>query len=301
MSPIRAKTLIFLPITAMLMSSPVTGQQPVQNLSQMTSLTTSSGDPTYADLVDLAEAAPLVIRATVREQVTLKPDRSPGLEPGFARLYIEARTVALISGNVPIGETLKYLVDVPLNTKGKPPKLKKQDVMLFARTVPGRPSEIQLVDAGAQFLWSDQFEQRLRPVLAATLSADKPPVVTGIVDALSVAGNLVGESETQLFLSTLSDAPASITVLRRPGQSPSWGVSWTEIVDQAAEPIRPGTLPWYRLACFLPKTLPINANLSQDDNARTRAAQDYRFVVEQLGPCPRNRTMPTVTRVSVKT
>ncbi len=277
----RAKKLISLSIVALLMASPAAGQQPVQNSAQ--------SDVTYADLTDLAEAAPLVIRATVRQQITLKPERAPDLAAGYARLYIEARTAALISGNVPIGETLKYLVDVPLDAKGKPPKLKKQDVILFARTVPGRPSEIQLVDARAQFVWSDSFEQRLRPILAETLSADKPPVVTGIRDALSVEGNLVGESETQLFLKTANDAPASITILRRPGQAPFWGVSWTEIVDQAAEPIRPNTLRWYRLACFLPDTLPMEANLSRDGEARVRAGQDYSYVVGQLGPCPRNR------------
>lgn len=245
--------------------------------------------PTYADLVDLAEAAPMVIRATVRNQVALRPERAGNVAPGHARLYVEARTNSLISGNVPIGENLKYLVDVPLRENGKPPKLKKQDVILFARTVPGRPSEIQLVDPRAQFRWSQGFEDRLRSVLAETVAADKPPVVTGIQDALSVEGNLVGESETQLFLETEGDQPASITVLRRPGQPPEWGVSWTEIVDQSAAPIARNTLEWYRLACFLPATLPADAILSSDGRTRVRATQDYRFVMEQLGPCPRTR------------
>ena len=94
---------------------------------------------TYADLVDLAEGTPLVIRAKIKQQAQVSPGRAPGLAPGFARLYIEADTLALLAGNVPIGESLRYLVDVPFDARGKLPKLKKQEVLLFARPVPGRP------------------------------------------------------------------------------------------------------------------------------------------------------------------
>ena len=141
---------------------------------------------TYADMVDLADEAPLVVRAQIRRQATVEPERSPGLQPGFVRLYIEARTSALIAGNAPLGEALRYLVDVPLDAKGKPPKLKKQEVILFARPVAGSPAQLQLVDPRAQFAYSEAFEARLRPVLAELLAQDAPPRVTGIRDALAV-------------------------------------------------------------------------------------------------------------------
>ena len=54
--------------------------------------------PTYADLATLSNAADLVIRAKIRRQTALEPERAPGLAAGFARLYIEAQTVALIAG-----------------------------------------------------------------------------------------------------------------------------------------------------------------------------------------------------------
>ena len=92
---------------------------------------------TYADLVDMAERSDLVIRAEIRRQIVVEPDRAPGLAPGFARLYIEARTQALISGNTTLGESLAYLVDVPLNERGKPDKLKDKVMLLFANPVPG--------------------------------------------------------------------------------------------------------------------------------------------------------------------
>ena len=244
---------------------------------------------TYADLVALADGTPLVIQAQIRKQATVEPERARGLAPGHTRLYIEARTTALIGGTVPVGEELRYLVDVPLDAKGKPPKFKKQDVLLFARPVPGRPGEIQLVDSSAQLAYSPELEARLRPILADLVAPDAPPVVTGISDALAVEGTLVGESETQLFLDTQGDGPVSVTIVRRPGQAPRWGVSWTEIVDQAARPPRAGTLAWYRLACALPAELPGAANLSRDARARSLAAQDYAFVIDQLGPCERTR------------
>lgn len=244
---------------------------------------------TYADMVDLAEGTPLVVRARIKDQATVELERSPGLQPGFVRLYVEAETTALIAGNSPVGEKLRYLVDVPLTAKGKPPKLKKQDVILFARPVQGRPSQIQLVEPNAQFPYAEAFVTRLRPVLKALLANDVPPVVTGVRDALSVEGTLTGESETQLFLDTENDGPVSVTVVRRPNQRPIWGVSWTEIVDQAARPPQPQTLAWYRLACSLPEELPSEANLSRDPRARALAVQDYKFVRAQLGPCERSR------------
>ncbi|TNE56535.1 MAG: hypothetical protein EP341_04675, partial [Sphingomonadales bacterium] len=234
---------------------------------------------TYADMASLAETSGLVLRAEIRQQAALEPERAKGVAPGFVRLYIEAETIALISGTTPIGGAVRYLVDVPLDSRGKAPKLKKQEMLLFARTVPGRPGELQLVSESAQLPYSPEAEARLRPVLSAIAAPDAPPHITGIRDALSVPGNLAGESETQIFLETEDRSPVSITVLRRPGREPSWGVSWGEIIDQSARPPAPETIEWYRLACSLPARLPEEANLSQDSAARAQAARDYALVM----------------------
>ncbi|MEP0189207.1 MAG: hypothetical protein ABJE00_02245 [Erythrobacter sp.] len=244
----------------------------------------------YADLVALADRSEMVIRAQIRRQTTVKAERAPGLAPGFARLYIQARTQALIAGNRGIAQEFAYLVDVPLTAKGKPPKLKKVEVLLFANPVAGRPGNIQLSGKSAQFAYSPMLEQRITPILRALIAADAPPVVTGISDALAVPGTLVGESETQVFLSTRSGAPVSLTVTRRPNQAPNWGVSWGEIIDASARSPQPGSLQWYRLACALPANLPSNANLARDPAARRLATQDYAYVIEQLGPCGKRVT-----------
>lgn len=248
---------------------------------------TQGSAASYADLAALTERSDLVIRAQIRRQTKLKPERAPGLAPGFARLYIEAETRALISGSAPVGESLAYLVDVPLNAKGKVPKLKKREVLLFARPVRGQRGAIQLSGNEAQFAYTPELEQRLRPIIRSLLAADAPPVITGISDALAVPGTLVGESETQVFLSTDTGAPVSLTVVRRPNQTPRWGVSWGEIIDSSAQAPSPDTLRWYRLACALPESLPSSANLARDPAARRLAAQDYAYVIGALGPCER--------------
>lgn len=245
---------------------------------------------TYADLVDLAEPAEAVIRVQIRKQATVEPERSPGLLPGHVRLYVEATTLALLKGPRPVGESLRYLVDVPLTAKGKAPKLKKQDVLLFTRSSNARPGEVALLNPTAQFAWSPETEARLRPILTDLASPDVRPAIASVREALSVPGNLVGESETQFFLATARRELVSITVVRRPAMPPVWGVAWEEIVDQAAAPPQRDTIEWYRLACFLPETLPRAANISADGAARARAETDWRFVRAELGDCPRNRS-----------
>jgi len=247
-----------------------------------------------ADLVDLADYADLVVRAKVRKQSEVAPERAPGLRPGYSRFYIEADTQSLIAGSSRLGERIRYLVDLPLDARGKKPKLKKQDVILFARPVPDRPGELLLVAPDAQLLWNDGLEQRTRLILKQLVAPDAAPRIAGVRDALSVAGTLAGESETQIFLDTVDDSPAAISVVRRPGMAPVWGVSFSEIVDQAVKVPQPGSLAYYRLACALPPSLPSAANLARDPADRARASDDYRFILSQLGPCTRMREAPSV-------
>jgi len=252
-----------------------------------------AADPelTYADLVDLALPAQLVALAEVRKAIRLKPEEAPGLGPDRARLYIEARTLDLLVGD-DIGESIRFLADVPLDARGKPPKLGRTEVIVLGRAVPDRIDELQLVAPDAMVLLTPAREATLRAILTETSRPDAPPAITALREALHVSGNLAGEGETQLFLGTASGAPVSISVLRRPGQPTTWGVSFTEIVDSAARPPLPATLAWYRLACGLPTRLPERANISSTLADRRIAAEDYAQVLADLGPCSRKRTAP---------
>lgn len=244
---------------------------------------------TYADVAGLLERATLVARAEVRSQVALDPARQVGVAPGKVRMYLQARTETLLAGRSAVGESLTFLADLPLDAKGKPPKLKKQRFVLFAVPVPGRPGELQLVSPDAMLPAGPELEAQVRTVATQFASPEAPPRITRIRDVMSVRGNLAGESETQLFLETSTGAPVSVTVVRRPAMQPEWGVSWSEIVDQSAAPPLRDTLEWYRLACALPQRLPADAFLQSESAARFQAQADYEFVLQQLGPCQRLR------------
>ena len=176
---------------------------------------------TYADLVDLALASPVVAKATVRHQTKLDPADSPGLSPGFARLYIEADTNALLVGP-PLGESLRFLADVRLDANGKVPRINKSQVLLFGNAVPGRPGELQLSASDTMFAWSPALETQVRAILTELISPDAPPRIVALREALHVPGNLVGEGETQFFFTTEgrngSAPPVSVSVVRRPGE-----------------------------------------------------------------------------------
>lgn len=260
---------------------------PALEIGAMAQENSYSAGPSFADLADFADPAQIVLKAQIRKQAAVERERSPGLAPGYVRLYIEARTLALISGTVPVGESLRYLVDVPLDARGKVPKLRKKDVLLAGRMVPSRPGEIQLATPTSQRMWTQDVEDRLRPILSQLAAADAPPRIIGIRDALSIEGTLAGESETQIFLSTESGDPVSINIVRRPGQAPDWGVSWSDIVDQSASPPQPETLEWYRLACFLPGTISPQVMLARDAASLARTREDYALVLRGLGPCGR--------------
>ena len=245
--------------------------------------------PTYADLADMSDSAHLVLRAQVLKLVRVKDQRAPGLRPGYGRFYVKARTRTLLTGNVPLGESLQYLVDLPLDERGKPPKLKKQDVLLFARAVPGRPGELQLISPDAQLIWDEMTEARLRSILTELVSDDAPARITGVREIIYVPGNLAGAGETQIFLSTADNSAASITVRHTSGMPPRWGVSFSELMADVGNPPARDTLAWYRLACFLPDAPPSRANHSETASARAQAAADYRMVLGELGACTRAR------------
>ncbi len=240
--------------------------------------------PGYVTLARLADAAPQVMRVQVKKATVVEAERAPDLAPGMARLFVEAQVLNLIRGKQGVSESIRYLVDVPRDGRGKVPKLKKQQFLLFAR--PGtRPGEIQLVAKEGQIAWSAAAEQQVRTIVTELVATGAPPAIRGIREALHVRGNLQGEGETQVFLATSTGDPVSITVLRRPGLAARWAVSLTEIVDEAAAPPRRNTLLWYRLACSLPRELPARTLVSDTPADNDLARRDYNFVLEQLGPC----------------
>jgi hypothetical protein len=243
----------------------------------------------YADLADLSGPAAVVVKAQIRKTAQVPPQRAAGLRPGWVRLYVEAKTEAVLGGRSALGEALRYLVDVPLDAKGKAPKFSKRSVILFARPVGDRTGELQLVAPDAQLLWDPALESRTKGILAELYAPGAPQGVIGLREAIHVPGALAGEGETQFFLATTSGDPAAISVSRAPGGEPRWSASFSELIETGDPAPARETLAWYRLACFLPPQLPSGTNISASPESRQVAEDDYRFVIQQLGSCPRLR------------
>ena len=245
---------------------------------------------TYADLADLALAAPIAVHLRVRDADAIDPRTAPNVASGRRRFLIEADVVALIRGAGGLPARVSYLVDVANDSRGRPARLRRGDELLvLAGPVPERPAELRLAAPDAQLPYTADTAARLRAILRDSAAADAPPRLTGIGRAFHVAGSLPGESETQIFLQTANQRPISLNILKRPGEQPRWSVALSEIVDEAAAPPAPKTLLWYRLACTLPPRLPPQS-LSEAGPEEARAIQaDYRLVIEGLGPCARAR------------
>ncbi|WP_052071862.1 hypothetical protein [Sphingopyxis sp. MWB1] len=252
----------------------------------------------YADLADLASAAPLVIKAQIRKSAQVEAARAPGLAPGHARLYVEADVDSLIRGGGPLASRVSYLVDLPLEN-GRTPKLrKKMPMLLFARSVSGGTpgstdtGSVRLVAPDAQIASDPATEARLRAILSELVKPGAPPAITGIANGFHVPGTLPGEGETQLFLDTETGEPVSITILTAADGSRRWAAAFGEIVDGSAAAPKRDTLAWYRLACGLPRTLPLTKLRGTLPEDRRKATADYAVVLGALGECTRTRTPP---------
>jgi hypothetical protein len=244
---------------------------------------------TYADSADLALAAPVAAQVRLTEATLLKDEQAAGVPAGLARFYVEADVVGLIRAPQPLPARIAYLVDLPRDARGKAPKLRKgSDFLILAAPVPGRPAELRLIAPDAQIPSTPAEAERLRAVVREAAAPSAPPRITGIGKAFHVPGAIPGESETQVFLQTADGRPVSLSILRRPGQTPQWAVALSEIVDEAAAPPAPGTLLWYRLACTLPPRLPAQS-LGEADSDAAAIQADYRLVLDRLGPCVRSR------------
>ena len=261
-----------------------------------TSATTPALPPpsSYADVADHAVESATIIDATIRRIREVEAARAPNVPPHLVRLYVEAEVGTVIYGRNPVARRFAYLVDLPRLADGRPPRLNRQRVLLFARPVEAA-NQIRLVNPSAQLAWDAGRDATARAIAAELARGDVPPRITGVAQAFHVPGTIAGEGERQIFLRTRTGNPGSRSILRRPGQAPRWGVAFGEIVDESAGIPARRTLGWYRLACGLPPMLPAGAtdSLASGDVATTAA--DYALVVRTVGACDRSPPAPPVT------
>jgi hypothetical protein len=255
--------------------------------AQQTTQPIVSGTYQYADLADLALAAPITAHVKVKSAQRLSKEMAAGVRPGFVRMVVAADVIALIKASEDVPKRVRYLVDLPVDSRGKTEKLTKAESLIFAAGA--GPATLRLVAPDAQIRWSMDNARIVRAILAEAAKADAPPVVRGIASAFHSEGSIPGEGETQIFLTSPEEKPVSLTVQRRAGEAPRWFVSQGEVVDEGTSQPKPNSLLWYRIACTLPSSLPTAAVEGQSVETISKIADDYKLVLEGLGRCNRTR------------
>lgn len=243
----------------------------------------------FADLADLTLAAPVVLRATVLKAEKLNRKEAPDVAPGRVRMLMDAQVQGVLTSREVVPARIRYLWEGPLDARGKAPKLKGADVLLFLQRVSGREGQYQLTSPNGQIAWTARADAGIRRVLTDSRSPELRDLrITGIGNAFHVRGSIPGEAESQIFLNTASGRPVSLVVLSRPGEAKRFSVALSDVIDDAAAAVPRDTLMWYRLACALPPAVPPTAvdELSEED--RRAVAVDYGFVRESLGACSRS-------------
>src|SRR6187402_1625079 len=95
---------------AALSCPPAGAQQPDQPSDQAPMATLS-----YTRFADLIVNAPIVVDAAIRSVAQIKGPALAGVQPGYARVYIEADVAALIRAPGALPPTIGYVADIPLD------------------------------------------------------------------------------------------------------------------------------------------------------------------------------------------
>ena len=229
-------------------------------------------------------AAPVIVRATITRAKRLSRKVAPDVAAGRGRFLITASVSNVLVAPASIGATLSYLWDAPLDSRGRAAPAKGMDVLAFL-AVPGSDGGARLTSRRGQQPWDSALADTVRAVIADQRSG-KVPIFRGVANGFHADGTVPGESESQFFLATADGKPATLVVQNRPGEVRRVLVARGDIIDESAERVRPDTLLWYRLACFLPARLPTAAG-GDDPALATALAKDWGDALASLGPCGR--------------
>lgn len=234
----------------------------------------------YADLADLTLAAPVIVRAAITDSERIADRDSPNLAPGKVRLLVTAATDAALVAPGAVPARLMWLWDAPLDPRGKPPKPKGQAIIAWL-AAPAPDGKTRLIAGSGQMPWDAATESRVRAI-ATEAKSGAVPAIDGVANGFRADGTVPGESESQFFLTAAGRNALTMVVTRTPGEALRVAVAKGDVIDESAAPVRPDTLLRYRLACYLPATLPASAG--GGDQA---LAADWRAALASLGPCGR--------------
>ena len=178
----------------------------------------------YADLADLALAAPVVAHVRVKDADALSARDSPNVRAGHTRFVVDADVVALIRGDDGLPVRVSYLVDIPNDARGRAARIRgRTEYLVLANRPPAdRPAELRLIAPDRRSLHS-RNAARLRG--CCEITAGRPPRSPASA-APSRSRLAAGASETQIFLQTADNRPISLNVLAGPARSRAGRSRW---------------------------------------------------------------------------
>lgn len=232
----------------------------------------------FADVAELALASPVIVRATITRADRVRGPAAAGVAAGRTRLMVTAAVTNVLVAPGAMGGTLQWLWDAPNDARGRPPAAKGMDVLAFL-DAPGTGGATRLTTRRGQQPHDPALADQVRSIVTEARTGTVP-VVRGVSNGFRADGTVPGESESQFFLATADGKPATLVVQNRPGETRRVLVAQGDIIDESARRVTPDSLLWYRLACFLPRTLPAAAGGNDPALAR-----DWQQAMASLGPC----------------
>jgi len=227
----------------------------------------------------------IIVDIMIKKIKKLSESQTTTVPSNRKRVLIIAEVQALIRGENGINSEIRFLFDAPIDSRGKLIKLKKRRFIAFGHSIEGRLDFIRLVEPSSITSHNSNVSSQVRSITAAALENNAPQAITGVSSAFHSPGTVIGEGETQIFLDTEFGQPMAISITSRSGEEKRWSVSTSEVIDiNANEPLRDSLLG-YRLACNLPNGIESSALESSNRDNNLKAAADYRFVREAIGPC----------------
>lgn len=244
----------------------------------------------YDDIMEITLESELVVDIIVRKIKNLPNSQTIGVRPDRKRILIIGEVQSLIRGKNGLNQEVQFLFDAPIDSRGKIPKYKKMRFLAFGRHIAGNSGFIRLSRTASMTAYSNRINNMVRNNIREAIAANAPQKIIAINSAFHSPGTIIGEGESQIFLSTEFDQPMAISVISKQGQNRRWSVSTSEVIDiNATEPKR-FSLLGYRLACSLPRSLDPSIIESDDSRNRDKVKSDYKLVLDSVGPCQRQRT-----------
>lgn len=229
----------------------------------------------YADLVELTQQAPVILRGQIIESARLKGEDAADNPPPGVRRLVTLRASAVLKATDITPQDVKYLVDwVPADGGTEAPPLRGAQVLVFLRPSPTRDDFYSLVQRNGQIGATSQAEAEIRAVLgdgqAPYLRSLSITGVAGAFDWGDRVQFLLDSSDRQrLSLDARPDGALTLVFDEATGEQAS---------------VAPRTLLWYKLACTLPAKLP--PAIVRDYATKTfKPAQAYGALLNTLGPC----------------